>query len=53
MNHPAFDLAHFVAAISISVYQCAPVLDLHCTEAPGCATDTNVVIADASHFIEV
>jgi ribonuclease PH len=50
---PAIPLKHFVAAISVGVYQGMPVLDLDYIEDSGCDTDMNVVMTDAGHFIEV
>ncbi len=50
---PAVPLKHFVAAISVGVYQGMPVLDLDYDEDSQCDTDMNVVINDAGHFIEV
>jgi ribonuclease PH len=44
---------HFVAAISVGVYQGEPVLDLDYVEDSGCDTDMNVVMTEAGHFIEV
>ena len=44
---------HFVAAISVGVYQGMPVLDLDYIEDSGCDTDMNVVMTEAGHFIEV
>jgi ribonuclease PH len=44
---------HFVAAISVGVYQGMPVLDLDYVEDSGCDTDMNVVMTEAGHFIEV
>ncbi len=49
----ALPLKHFVAAISVGVYQGVPVLDLDYVEDSGCDTDMNVVMTDAGHFIEV
>ena len=49
----AIPLKHFVAAISVGVYQGMPVLDLDYVEDSGCDTDMNVVMTDAGHFIEV
>ena len=46
-------LKHFVAAISVGVYQGIPVLDLDYLEDSGCDTDMNVVMTEAGHFIEV
>ena len=50
---PAIPLKHFVAAISVGVYQGTPVLDLDYVEDSNCDTDMNVVMTDAGHFIEV
>ncbi|MYN43152.1 ribonuclease PH [Duganella sp. FT109W] len=50
---PAIPLKHFVAAISVGVYQGTPVLDLDYIEDSNCDTDMNVVMTDAGHFIEV
>ncbi len=50
---PAIPLKHFVAAISVGVYQGTPVLDLDYQEDSGCDTDMNVVMTDAGNFIEV
>jgi len=50
---PAVPLKHFVAAISVGIYQGMPVLDLDYEEDSGCDTDMNVVMTDAGHFIEV
>jgi ribonuclease PH len=50
---PAVPLKHFVAAISVGVYQDTPVLDLDYVEDSGCDTDMNVVMTDAGGFIEV
>ncbi|HEY5799044.1 MAG TPA: ribonuclease PH [Burkholderiaceae bacterium] len=44
---------HFVAAISVGVYQGMPVLDLDYPEDSGCDTDMNVVMTESGHFIEV
>ncbi|MBI3284481.1 MAG: ribonuclease PH [Burkholderiales bacterium] len=44
---------HFVAAISVGVYQGVPLLDLDYPEDSGCDTDMNVVMTEAGHFIEV
>jgi ribonuclease PH len=46
-------LKHFVAAVSVGVYQGLPVLDLDYPEDSSCDTDMNVVMTDAGHFIEV
>ena len=50
---PAVPLKHFVAAISVGVYQDVPVLDLDYVEDSGCDTDMNVVMTEAGGFIEV
>lgn len=50
---PAVPLKHFVAAISVGMYQGMPVLDLDYDEDSQCDTDMNVVMTDAGHFIEV
>ena len=49
----AVPVKHFVAAISVGVYQGTPVLDLDYVEDSGCDTDMNVVMTEAGHFIEV
>ena len=49
----AMPLKHFVAAISVGVFQGTPVLDLDYDEDSTCDTDMNVVMTDAGHFIEV
>jgi ribonuclease PH len=49
----AIPLRHFVAAISVGVYQGTPVLDLDYLEDSNCDTDMNVVMTEAGHFIEV
>lgn len=46
-------LQHFVAAVSVGVYQGQAVLDLNYVEDSGCDTDMNVVMTEAGHFIEV
>ncbi len=46
-------LKHFVAAVSVGVFQGLPVLDLDYAEDSACDTDMNVVMTDAGHFIEV
>jgi ribonuclease PH len=42
-----------VAAVSVGLYQGAPVLDLDYAEDSGCDTDMNVVMNDGGGFIEV
>lgn len=49
----AVPLKHFVAAISVGVFEGHPVLDLDYPEDSECDTDMNVVMTDAGHFIEV
>ncbi|QBE64867.1 ribonuclease PH [Pseudoduganella lutea] len=50
---PAVPVKHFVAAISVGVFQGTPVLDLDYVEDSGCDTDMNVIMTDAGHFVEV
>lgn len=50
---PAIPLKHFVAAISVGVFQGMPVLDLDYVEDSDCDTDMNVVMTDEGHFVEV
>jgi ribonuclease PH len=50
---PVIPLKHFVAAISVGVYQGTPVLDLNYQEDSNCDTDMNVVMTDSGGFIEV
>ena len=50
---PAIPLKHFVAAISVGVYQGHPLLDLNYQEDSNCDTDMNIVMTDAGNFIEV
>ncbi|WP_312552452.1 ribonuclease PH [Massilia sp.] len=49
----AVPVKHFVAAISVGVYQGTPVLDLDYLEDSGCDTDMNVVMTEQGHFVEV
>src|SRR5450830_1682834 len=49
---PAVPVKHFVAAISVGVYQGMPVLDLDYPEDSACDTDMNVIMTDAGHFVE-
>lgn len=44
---------HFVAAVSVGIYQGQPVLDLDYLEDSSAETDLNVVMTDAGGFIEV
>ena len=46
-------LKHFIAAVSVGVFQGAPVLDLDYSEDANCDTDMNVVMTEAGQFIEV
>jgi ribonuclease PH len=46
-------LLDFVAAISVGVYQGAPVLDLDYDEDSACDTDMNVVMTGSGNFVEV
>ncbi|WEF33248.1 ribonuclease PH [Pseudoduganella chitinolytica] len=50
---PAVPVRHFVAAISVGVYQGMPVLDLDYPEDSACDTDMNVIMTEAGHFVEV
>ncbi|MEB0139826.1 MULTISPECIES: ribonuclease PH [unclassified Undibacterium] len=50
---PAVPLRHFVAAISVGVYQGMPVLDLDYPEDSNCDTDMNVVMTEAGDFVEI
>ena len=50
---PAVPLKHFVAAISVGVFQGMPVLDLDYPEDSACDTDMNVVMTDNGAFVEV
>lgn len=42
-----------IAAISVGIYQGAPVLDLDYIEDSACDTDMNVVMLGSGHFVEV
>lgn len=44
---------HFIAAVSVGIYQGEPVLDLDYLEDSHAETDLNVVMTDAGGFIEV
>lgn len=46
-------IKHFVAAISVGVFEGQPVLDLDYPEDSACDTDMNVVMNEAGHFIEL
>ena len=50
---PTMPVKHFVAAISVGVFNGMPVLDLDYPEDSNCDTDMNVVMTDAGHFVEV
>ncbi len=43
----------FVAAVSVGLYQGAPVIDLDYAEDSACQTDMNVVMTGAGRFVEV
>ena len=43
----------FVAAVSVGIYQGAPVLDLDYAEDSACGTDMNVVMTGAGRFVEL
>lgn len=49
----AIPLKHFVAAVSVGVYQGGAVLDLDYLEDSACDTDMNVVMTDSGNFIEI
>ena len=42
-----------VAAISVGIVRCVPLLDLDYAEDSACDTDMNVVMTGAGHFVEV
>lgn len=44
---------HFIAAVSVGIYQGEPVLDLDYIEDSQAETDLNVVMTDAGGFIEI
>jgi len=46
-------LKDFIAAISVGIYECTPVLDLDYLEDSACDTDMNVVMLGNGHFVEV
>lgn len=46
-------LKDFIAAISVGIYQGAPVLDLDYVEDSACDTDMNVVMLGNGNFVEV
>ena len=49
----ALPVKDLVAAISVGLYQGAPVLDLDYAEDSACQTDMNVVMTGAGRFVEV
>lgn len=49
----ASPVLHFVASVSVGVYDGTPVLDLDYAEDSGAETDMNVVMCDDGRFIEV
>ena len=54
-NHciPCIPVRHFVAAVSVGIVNCIPVLDLDYEEDCQAHTDMNIVMNDADTFIEV
>jgi ribonuclease PH len=46
-------LKDFVAAVSVGIYQGAPLLDLDYAEDSSCDTDMNVVMTGAGRFVEM
>jgi ribonuclease PH len=46
-------LKHFVAAVSVGIFNNTPVLDLDYAEDSKAETDMNVVMTDAGSFIEI
>lgn len=46
-------LKHFVAAVSVGIYQDTPILDLDYAEDSKAETDMNVVMTDGGGFIEI
>ena len=46
-------LKDFIAAISVGIYECTPVLDLDYLEDSACDTDMNVVMLGNGYFVEV
>jgi ribonuclease PH len=50
---PAVPVQHFVAAISVGVFEGVPVLDLDYAEDSNCDTDMNVIMTAAGAFVEV
>jgi ribonuclease PH len=50
---PSVPIRDFVAAVSVGIYQGAPVLDLDYAEDSACGCDMNVVMTGAGDFVEV
>jgi len=50
---PVNPIRDFVAAVSVGMYQGAPVLDLDYAEDSNCGCDMNVVMTAAGNFVEV
>jgi ribonuclease PH len=49
----ASPIRDFVAAVSVGLYEGAPILDLDYAEDSGCDTDMNVVMTGSGAFVEV
>jgi len=49
----AWPLGHFVAAVSVGIYEGVPVLDLDYAEDSQCETDMNVVMTGSGALVEV
>jgi ribonuclease PH len=49
----ASPIRDFVAAVSVGLYEGAPILDLDYAEDSGCDTDMNVVMTGSGGFVEV
>lgn len=49
----ALPVREFVAAVSVGIYQGAPVLDLDYAEDSACETDMNVVMTGGGRFVEM
>jgi ribonuclease PH len=49
----SWPLKDFVAAVSVGIYQGAPLLDLDYAEDSACDTDMNVVMTGAGRFVEM
>jgi len=50
---PALPIRDYVAAVSVGLYEGAPVLDLDYAEDSGCDTDMNVVMTGTGGFVEI